>query len=183
MPKFMMIYKGEATDMADMTEEQAAGVMAKWATWMEKVGLAITDIGTPFGPGASVVDDGSAGTAATLTGYSIVEAAGLDAATTLAHGHPYLSEGKSNYAVDIFELMPVPFDERSRAQCGRSSKHRGVALSRLTRCQPPSSTAPASSRTCAPTHRPSCRASAASWPSPVPQRPASRRWPRRSIAS
>ncbi len=111
MPKFMMIYKGEATDMADMTEEQAAGVMAKWGAWMEKVGPALADIGTPFGPGASVVDDGSAGTAATLTGYSIVEAADLAGATALADGHPYLSEGKGNYAMDIFELMPVPFDD------------------------------------------------------------------------
>jgi hypothetical protein len=111
MPKFMMIYKGEATDMADMTEEQAAGVMAKWGAWIEKVGPALADIGTPFGPGASVVDDGSAGTAATLTGYSIVEAADLAGATALADGHPYLSEGKGNYAMDIFELMPVPFDD------------------------------------------------------------------------
>jgi hypothetical protein len=111
MPKFMMIYKGEATDMADMTEEQAAGVMAKWGAWIEKVGPALADIGTPFGPGASVVDDGSAGTAATLTGYSIVEAAALAGATALADGHPYLSEGKGNYAMDIFELMPVPFDD------------------------------------------------------------------------
>ena len=28
----------------------------------------------------------------------------------LADGHPYLSEGAGNYAVDIFELMPVPFE-------------------------------------------------------------------------
>jgi len=111
MSRFMMIYKGEATDMSDMTEEQAAGVMAKWAAWMEKVGPALADIGTPFGPGASVVDDGSSGTSASLTGYSIVEADSLDAATALADGHPYLSEGQGNYAVDIFELMPVPFDD------------------------------------------------------------------------
>ena len=83
MSKFMMIYKGKATDMADMTEEQAAGVMAKWATWMQKVGPALVDLGTPFGPGASVVDDGSAGTALSLNGYSIVEAASLDAAVAL----------------------------------------------------------------------------------------------------
>jgi hypothetical protein len=111
MSKFMMIYKGEATDMTDMTEEQAAGVMAKWAAWMEKVGPALSDIGTPFGPGASVIDDGSAGTPASLTGYSIVEAGSLEAAVALADGHPYLSEGKGNYAVDIFELMPVPFED------------------------------------------------------------------------
>ena len=74
MPKFMMVYKGEATEMSDMTEEQASAVMAKWATWMEKVGPALSDVGTPFGPGGSVVDDGTSGTAISLTGYSIVEA-------------------------------------------------------------------------------------------------------------
>jgi hypothetical protein len=111
MSRFMMIYKGEATDMSDMTEEQAAGVMAKWATWMERVGPALVDVGTPFGPAASVVDDGSSGTSASLTGYSIVEAGSLDAAKALADGHPYLNEGAGNYALDIFELLPVPFED------------------------------------------------------------------------
>ena len=46
MTQFMMVYKGEATDMADMSEEEGAAVMAKWATWMEKVGPALSDIGT-----------------------------------------------------------------------------------------------------------------------------------------
>lgn len=38
MPQFMMVYKDEATDMADMTEEQGAAVTAAWGVWMEKVG-------------------------------------------------------------------------------------------------------------------------------------------------
>jgi hypothetical protein len=110
MARFMMAYKGEATDMADMTPEEGAAVMAAWGTWMEAVGAALVDVGTPFGPGASVVDDGSAGSASSLTGYSIVEADDMAGAQTLADGHPYLSEGKGNYAVDIFELLPVPMD-------------------------------------------------------------------------
>lgn len=110
MPKFMMVYKGEATDMADMTEEQSQEVMAKWGAWMERVGPALSDIGSPFGPSASVVDDGSHGSAASLTGYSIVEAADIAEAQSLATGHPYLSDGNGDYAIDIFELMPVPMD-------------------------------------------------------------------------
>ncbi len=108
MPKYIMLYKGEATDMADMTEEQAGEVMAKWGAWMENVGSALADIGTPFGPGTSQVDDGTAGTALSLTGYSIVEADNMAAAQALTVGHPYLSEGKGDYAIDVFELMPVP---------------------------------------------------------------------------
>lgn len=111
MPKFMMVYSGEATDTADMTEEQAQEVFAKWAAWMEKVGPALTDVGSPFGPGKSIVDDGSTGPAMSLTGYSIVDAPDLGAAETLTDGHPYLSEGAGNFSIELFELMPVPFED------------------------------------------------------------------------
>jgi hypothetical protein len=77
---------------------------------MEKVGSALDDIGAPFGPGASVVDDGTSGAAAAATGYSIVEAADIAAVQALTTGHPYLSEGNGNFAIDIFELLPVPFE-------------------------------------------------------------------------
>ena len=110
MSNYMLVYKGEATDMADMTPEQGAEVMAKWGTWMERVGPALQDVGTPFGPGKSVVDDGSTGDPAKLTGYSIVAADSLDHAHSLTEGHPYLSEGAGNYSIDVFELMPVPFE-------------------------------------------------------------------------
>jgi hypothetical protein len=109
MAKFIMLYKGEATDMADMSPEDGQAVMAKWAVWMERVGASLADIGTPFGPGSSLVDDGTSGNALKLTGFSIVEADDMAAARALADGHPYLSEGKGNYAIDLFELMPVPF--------------------------------------------------------------------------
>ena len=108
MPQYMMIYKGEATDMADLPEAQVEEIMAKWGAWVEGIGSALTDLGTPFGPGASQVDDGSTATPAALTGYSIVEAADLAGAQALTVGHPYLSEGKGDYAIDVYELMPVP---------------------------------------------------------------------------
>lgn len=108
MPQYMMLYRGEATDMADMSEEEQQAVLAKWGEWMQKVGPALSDVGAPFGPGTSLVDDGTAGTPGALTGYTIVEADDMSAAQQLADGHPYLSEGKGDYAIDIFELMPVP---------------------------------------------------------------------------
>ena len=108
MPKFMMVYRGEATDMAEMSPEAQQEVMAKWGAWMQKVGSAMIDLGSPFGPATSLVDDGSTGTAGAATGYSIVEAGDLAGARALADGHPYLSEGKGDYAIDIYELMPVP---------------------------------------------------------------------------
>ena len=111
MAQYMIVYKGEATDTADMTEEQAAAVMAGWMGWMEQVGPALADVGAPFGASASVVDDGSDGSAAQLSGYSIVEADDMTGARALTKGHPYLSEGQGNFAIDIFELTPVPFQE------------------------------------------------------------------------
>lgn len=107
----MMIYKGQATDMADMSEEESQAVLAKWGAWMGRVGDSLTDVGSPFGPGVSVVDDGSEQSAVDLTGYSIVEANSLEEATGMTEGHPYLSEGKGNYSVEVFELMPVPFED------------------------------------------------------------------------
>ena len=84
--------------------------MEKWGIWMGKVGAALSDIGAPFGPGTSVIDDGTSGPPLSATGYSIVEAADLEEAKGLTDGHPYLSEGAGNYAIDLFELMPVPMD-------------------------------------------------------------------------
>jgi YCII-related domain len=110
MARYMMIYRGEATDLSNMSEDEAAAVLGKWQTWMEKVGPALVDVGSPFGEGAAVIDDGSSEPASTLSGYSIVEAADLAEATLLADGHPFLSEGLGSYAIDLFELMPVPFE-------------------------------------------------------------------------
>ncbi len=107
MPKFMLLYKGEPTEHAEMSEDQMAGEMAKWMAWGEKVGPALTDFGNPFGPGASAVGDGSAGKPISLTGYSIVEAEDLSAAVRLVEGHPFLGDGSADFAVDVFEVMPA----------------------------------------------------------------------------
>jgi len=110
MSQFILVYKGEATDMSEMSQEEGMEVMAKWGVWMERVGSALSDVGSPFGSGASVVDDGSSGFAAPLSGYSIVEAADMVAARALCDEHPFLSEGAGNFAIDVYELMPVPFE-------------------------------------------------------------------------
>ena len=108
MPKFMIVYKGDATDPADMTPEQANEVMSKWAQWMQNVGPAMVDMGTPLGQGQSVVDDGTEGAPTSLSGYSVLEASDIDAAAALTNGHPFLSEGKGDFAIDIYEMLPVP---------------------------------------------------------------------------
>lgn len=111
MPRFMMVYKGEATDVSTMSADEAKAIMDAWGVWMAGVGAALVDVGAPFGPGTSVIDDGAKGSAVPASGYSIVEAADLDSAAALADGHPYLSEGAGNFAIDIYELMPVPLPD------------------------------------------------------------------------
>lgn len=108
MARYMFIYKGEATDMSDMTPEQGAEIMAQWENWMGRIGSALVDVGAPFGASACVVDDGSIDTPAAASGYTIVEAEDMASAEALTAGHPYLTDTKGDYAIDIYELMPVP---------------------------------------------------------------------------
>jgi hypothetical protein len=105
--KFIFLYRGPATPMEDFTPEQGAEQMAAWGAWMERVGKALVDGGSPFGARAAVCDDGTEAQASDQNGYSIVEADGLDAAKGLLDGHPFLSEGKGRFTVDIYELLPM----------------------------------------------------------------------------
>ncbi len=41
-------------------------------------------------------------------GYTVVEADSLDAARGLLDKHPFLSEGKGRFSIEIFELVPMP---------------------------------------------------------------------------
>ncbi len=107
MSKFIYIYRGPATPMDQFTEEESAKQMAAWGEWMGKVGSALLDGGSPFGNRTALSDDGSAVEPAELQGYGIVEAESLEAATTLADGHPFLSEGKGRFTLDIFELVEI----------------------------------------------------------------------------
>jgi hypothetical protein len=107
MAKFIYLYRGPATPPSDVTPEQAAERMAAFGAWMENVGTALIDVGSPFGTSVSVRDDGTEGTAGDLTGYTIVEADDLSAAKALTDGLPFLFDSDGKFAVDIFELLPM----------------------------------------------------------------------------
>jgi hypothetical protein len=99
--------RGPATPMQDFSEEQAAEQMQAWGTWMSRVGSAMVDMGSPFGERASLADDGTTPDPGDLNGYTIVEADSLDAAKALADNHPFLTEGKGRFSVEVFELVPM----------------------------------------------------------------------------
>jgi hypothetical protein len=104
MAKYLMAYTGG--NMAETDEERAA-VMAAWGAWFGTLGPAIVDPGNPFGPSATVGSGGavSSGASAGLTGYSVLSADSLDAATALAKGCPVLGSGGTVEVYETFEVM------------------------------------------------------------------------------
>lgn len=108
MKKFILLYKGPATPMEQISKEMGEKIMAGWQAWQQKVGSALVDMGAPMANGKAVVDNGSQGTASDLNGYSIVQAENMDQALQLIEGHPFLSDKTSQFSVEVFELMPMP---------------------------------------------------------------------------
>jgi hypothetical protein len=105
--KYLLLYRGPATPMEDFTPEQSAEQMRAWGEWMGKVGSALVDGGAPFGERTAVSDDGTSPAPSDQNGYTIVEAGSLDGARALTDGHPFLSEGKGRFTVEIFERVPM----------------------------------------------------------------------------
>ncbi|CAM5287328.1 YciI family protein [Leifsonia shinshuensis] len=75
--------------------------IAAWGAWFQQLGSAVTDMGSRVG--TTTVLGTSAGANA-LSGYAVVEAPDLTAATALAEGCPGLSYGGS---VEVGELIPM----------------------------------------------------------------------------
>ncbi len=107
MSKYLLLYRGPATPMEDFTPEQSAEQMKAWGEWMGRVGPSLGDGGAPFGARTAVADDGTAPSPSDQNGYTIVEAGSLDGARALTEGHPFLSEGKGRFSIEIFELTPM----------------------------------------------------------------------------
>jgi hypothetical protein len=107
MSKFLYLYRGPARPMENFTPEESAEQMKAWGEWMGRVGSSLVDGGAPFGARSAVSDDGGTVAASEQNGYTIVEAADLDGAVKLLDGHPFLSEGKGRFAIDVYELVPM----------------------------------------------------------------------------
>jgi hypothetical protein len=103
MSNYVLAYTGGS--MPETEADQAAS-MAAWGAWLGGLGDALVDAGNPFGPSASIATDGatSEGGASGLTGYSILTADDLAAATVAAKGCPVLGSGG---AVEVYEVFPV----------------------------------------------------------------------------
>lgn len=105
MSKFVFAYHG-GSDMPESASEQAT-IMEAWGQWFGALGTAVVDGGAPIGAARTVAPDGSAtagGGTNPLTGYSVVEADDLAAATEMARGCPVLANGGS---VEVAETIDM----------------------------------------------------------------------------
>jgi hypothetical protein len=103
MAKYLLAYKGGGMATTDAEREAA---MAAWGGWFGSLGAAVVDGGNPFGPSATVTNGGSVsdGASSSLTGYSVLSADSLSAASELAKGCPVLASGGS---VEVYETLDV----------------------------------------------------------------------------
>ena len=96
MAKYLFVYHGAGP--GPTTKAEQAKVMDAWGQWFGSLGKAVIDGGNPVGKSSTVRSDGSVakdGGANPASGYSLVEAATLDAAVTMARGCPLLTAGGS----------------------------------------------------------------------------------------
>jgi hypothetical protein len=103
MAKYVLAYRGGS---APQSEADQQAVMDQWMGWFGSLGASVVDGGNPFGPAKTIASNGavSDGGGAALTGYSIIDASGLDDATAKAKGCPVLSSGGT---VDVYETMEM----------------------------------------------------------------------------
>src|SRR5215472_3104109 len=82
---------------------------ASLGAWFGALGSALVDGGNPFtGQANSIATDGSVSAGAggsAASGYSIIQADSLDAATILAKGCPVLQGGAQITVLETFEVM------------------------------------------------------------------------------
>lgn len=103
MAKFVFVYHGGS---APQSAEQGKMVMAEWMAWFEKLGAAVVDGGAPLGMSKTVSAHGVAdgGGSNPASGYSLIDAADIGAATDMARGCPIIKAGGS---VEVAEAMAM----------------------------------------------------------------------------
>lgn len=104
MPRFLYVYHG---GKAPDSEDEAQAVMAAWSKWMGDNGASLVEPGNPVGQSKTVSASGVAGDggANPASGYTIVEAADLDAACAIAKSNPMVVDGSGS--VEVAEIIQM----------------------------------------------------------------------------
>jgi len=102
MPEFIFAYHG---GKMPETEEEGAALMARWQTWIDGLGDAMTNPGNPVGMSKTVSADGVAddGGSNPLSGFSVVRAQSMDAALDMTKGCPHLDGG----TIEVAEIIEM----------------------------------------------------------------------------
>lgn len=96
MNRFLLLYCGPPVP-PDASHEG-------WPEWFDEIGDALVEVGSPMVNGVVLRGDGSTSDdAASLIGYSVVQAEGRSEALELVGRHPLLALGRE-YAIEVFEV-------------------------------------------------------------------------------
>lgn len=112
MPNYLLAYHGGG--MAQ-TEEARAREWAAWGKWFQGLGSALVDGGNPVARASTIASNGAVaqgGGPNPVTGYSLIQADGLEEAVKLATGCPILQGGGSIEVCETFRLGQVPLPVR-----------------------------------------------------------------------
>lgn len=104
MTKYLFVYHGGSMPA---TPAEQARVMDLWGKWFGGMGAGVVDGGNPVGKSTTVLGNGSVvpdGGANPASGYSVVQAASLDAAVAMAKGCPILHNGGSVEVAPIIDM-------------------------------------------------------------------------------
>lgn len=104
MAKFLFVYHGGATPGSP---EEGAKAMAAWNAWFGKIGDAVIDPGNPVGQSHTVSSGGAVanGGANPVSGYSVLNAADVEAAKAIAAECPMVLDGSGS--VEVAEIVEM----------------------------------------------------------------------------
>ena len=90
MPQYFISYHG---GRAPESPEQGAKQMAEWKAWLDNLGDAVINPGTPLMNGATVTSANVStdGAPFSMAGFSVIEAADMDAILEIAKACPMLA--------------------------------------------------------------------------------------------
>jgi len=96
MPDYILAYHPGKMPAGKMpTPEEGAKLRAKWKAWVDGLGDALVNPGTPLGKSFTVSADGvsEGGGPNPLMGFSVVKADSIEAALKIAGACPHLAIG------------------------------------------------------------------------------------------
>lgn len=103
MPDYIIAYHG---GNKPESPEEGEKNMAKWKAWVEDLGDAVVNPGTPLGKSktvssSGVTDDGGPNP---LSGFSMVKAGSMDEALEMAKACPFLETGGTLEVAEVMEM-------------------------------------------------------------------------------